>query len=493
MRWTTPDDLNRDVPAPPERPLLDDATHAELLDAYLNPDIPPRELAEMFALSLPQLAAWAASPEARRDLDALTQITHQRAADLAPAQRARAAHTLAAIASTAPGCTLTPTECRANETARKAASALLAPLSRAPRERAGAPAPSSTTPPPTSRATDLPICHPSKTKHGPERSRPGPSSNLSVARAEAHASGLPAAAAATTTTAVAAAATAAATTTVLAGLGLVDRQVTPADVLPVDRLDRGVRLRGVHHLHEPEPARAPGLPVKHEARRRNLAVLREQLLELGLGRVERQVADIDLLHNSIPSALPVSVNRCLNSGNEQASGELGINIRDRTRPPEAPNPRPGLAPTRPYAPLMEPQPDLTPKLAAQAFVHALDVEDFTAAQSLLDPDCVYQFRGKQTRTANAIIDSYRAAADWARASFDSIRYESDLIQESPTRFRVRYADLTDHAGQSHRHECEQVFTFNSKGRIDTIEHVDLPGERERLDAFLESVGVSRRA
>ncbi len=128
---------------------------------------------------------------------------------------------------------------------------------------------------------------------------------------------------------------------------------------------------------------------------------------------------------------------------------------------------------------------------ARAFVHALDHEDFAAAEPLLAPDCVYTIRSETIQSATEIIASYRAAAEWARTSFDRIRYESQLTQESPSRFRVRYIDLTDHRGLTHRHECEQVFTFNNANQIDTIEHIDLPGERERLDTFLDRVGVTR--
>ena len=128
---------------------------------------------------------------------------------------------------------------------------------------------------------------------------------------------------------------------------------------------------------------------------------------------------------------------------------------------------------------------------AAGFVRALDTEEFDRVEGFLAPGCVYQFRGKTSRGAGKIVDSYRAAAAWASASFDRIRYESSLTREAPGRFRVRFVDLTDHAGHAHRHECEQVFTINADGQIDRIEHVDLPGERERLDVFLERVGVRR--
>jgi len=130
---------------------------------------------------------------------------------------------------------------------------------------------------------------------------------------------------------------------------------------------------------------------------------------------------------------------------------------------------------------------------AEAFVRALDTEDFDATEAILAPSCVYQFRGAETLGGAKIVASYRAAAEWASESFDRIRYESSLQQETPTRFRVRFIDLTEHGGRSHRHECEQVFTVDADGRIDSIEHIDLPGERERLRAFLDGVGVKPRS
>ncbi len=116
-------------PEPETQPRPDDLDHAQLLAHYLDPDIPPRELADIFGLSLPQLAAWADSQRTRADIHAINALQHARAADLAPSQLARARHTLAAIAATAPGARVTALECRANETARRAATKLLTTLS----------------------------------------------------------------------------------------------------------------------------------------------------------------------------------------------------------------------------------------------------------------------------------------------------------------------------------------------------------------------------
>ncbi len=138
------------------------------------------------------------------------------------------------------------------------------------------------------------------------------------------------------------------------------------------------------------------------------------------------------------------------------------------------------------------------------FVSTLDREDFAGTRGVIDPACVYVFRGTEMRGAEAIVGSYAAAAEWARESFDQIRYESAIADEGEDgdgrrRFRVRFVDLTRHKGVDHRHECEQVVFVGSppaggerSGLIERIEHVDLPGERERLLAFLERVGVRPR-
>jgi hypothetical protein len=126
--------------------------------------------------------------------------------------------------------------------------------------------------------------------------------------------GLPAAATtATTAAAVAAAATAAASTeaaaasttaapesaaaaatALLAGTCLIDREVTAIDVLTVKGLDRGAGLIVVLHLDEPEAAGAAGLTIHDQRRGEDLAVGLEELAETGLGRIERQIADVEL-------------------------------------------------------------------------------------------------------------------------------------------------------------------------------------------------------
>jgi hypothetical protein len=122
-----------------------------------------------------------------------------------------------------------------------------------------------------------------------------------------------AAAAATTavataaTTAVAAATaiatTAAAATTEPTGAGLtraslIDGEIPAAEVLAVEGLDCGAALVVVVELDEGETAGPPCLAIHHERGGGDIAVLREELVQLLLGAGERQVTDIKLHSNA---------------------------------------------------------------------------------------------------------------------------------------------------------------------------------------------------
>lgn len=126
---------------------------------------------------------------------------------------------------------------------------------------------------------------------------------------------------------------------------------------------------------------------------------------------------------------------------------------------------------------------------ATAFAQALDEENYDRATSLLAEDCKYHFRGKITTGRDEIIRSYQQAGEWAATSFENIRYESRVTTKDTHTARIRFADITAHNGLHHRHECEQLVHVNDANQITRIEHIDLPGERDRLLAFLAKCGI----
>src|SRR5436190_865536 len=106
------------------------------------------------------------------------------------------------------------------------------------------------------------------------------------------------AAAAATTTAIAAPApaTAAPRSALGLGTGLVDGDCATADFLQVQRLNRGVRLILVGHLHESKSPRPAGHLVHDDRYGRDFAMRLEGLTDVILGRLVRQVAHVDVRH-----------------------------------------------------------------------------------------------------------------------------------------------------------------------------------------------------
>jgi hypothetical protein len=100
----------------------------------------------------------------------------------------------------------------------------------------------------------------------------------------------------TTTTAAAAAeaATAATAAATLARPGLVDGEVATVNVLAVEGRDGRASVLVIRELDETEAAGAAGFTVHDQRRRRDFAVSREQLAQLALGGIERQISYVEL-------------------------------------------------------------------------------------------------------------------------------------------------------------------------------------------------------
>lgn len=116
---------------------------------------------------------------------------------------------------------------------------------------------------------------------------------------------------------------------------------------------------------------------------------------------------------------------------------------------------------------------------------ALDAEDYAAARALLDDGCTYEIRGRQIVGAEAIVASYRANAESGHRQFDEVRFESSVTGVTATEARIDYTDYLRCAGEELVHRCAQRVAVDGRGRVVAITHVDLPGERARLDAFKE--------
>jgi hypothetical protein len=125
------------------------------------------------------------------------------------------------------------------------------------------------------------------------------------------------------------------------------------------------------------------------------------------------------------------------------------------------------------------------------FAAALDRQDYEVAGGLLAPDCTYRVRSKVLVGPDAIIGSYKDSAQWGAAHIDSVEYRSRVEPIADSRFVIRFEDCIQHLGKNLTHATQQLVELNASGKIRQIEHQDLPGEVEALEAFFRAAGIDR--
>ena len=127
----------------------------------------------------------------------------------------------------------------------------------------------------------------------------------------------------------------------------------------------------------------------------------------------------------------------------------------------------------------------------RALATALDADEFAAAAALLADDCRYESPRGPLTGPEPIIESYRAASQWAHEVFDRIEYDSTVTLEHPGRAVITYLDRLIVGPRTHEHRCRQIIEVDTAGRITRIEHQDIPGEPEAAETFLTTCGIKR--
>ena len=125
---------------------------------------------------------------------------------------------------------------------------------------------------------------------------------------------------------------------------------------------------------------------------------------------------------------------------------------------------------------------------ACSFARALDNDDFVAAANVLDAGCRYESPDGVLTGPAAIIASYRSHSDRARATFDEVVYESEVGDADDGEVPIAFVDRIRRGTARHVYRCRQWVHVSSSGKIDSIRHEELDGEREALSRFLESSG-----
>ncbi len=128
---------------------------------------------------------------------------------------------------------------------------------------------------------------------------------------------------------------------------------------------------------------------------------------------------------------------------------------------------------------------------ARSFAAALDRGDWDGVRRLLDPECIYDCRGTTTVGPKAIVGSYAAVDAWVHDTFENVAYQSTIEDRSPTEALITFRDQMSHGAHQLDFRCQQRIEVNASGLLVRIEHIDLPGEREKADRFNDACGVRR--
>ena len=117
------------------------------------------------------------------------------------------------------------------------------------------------------------------------------------------------------------------------------------------------------------------------------------------------------------------------------------------------------------------------------FASSLDAEDYQSARSCLAHNCVYESPNGDL-TGPAIIDSYKVNGESARKRFYSIVYSHEVVPLSGGSYLVTFIDELYSNRGSHVFRCNQRVCV-ADGQIVRIIHEEIPGERDKLNAYTQ--------
>ena len=130
---------------------------------------------------------------------------------------------------------------------------------------------------------------------------------------------------------------------------------------------------------------------------------------------------------------------------------------------------------------------------AERFAKALDADDFTCAEEFLAPDCEYHIDGRLLVGTGQIINSYRNNSEWGQSVLDAVEFGSRVESVADNEVVISFTDRIKKGDLSHVFQCRQLLTIDERRELITrIQHQDVGGEREALQAFFDRCGITRR-
>lgn len=134
----------------------------------------------------------------------------------------------------------------------------------------------------------------------------------------------------------------------------------------------------------------------------------------------------------------------------------------------------------------------SPTEVVERLADALDRDDYVTAASLMADRIEYTIGEQEMSGPEAVIASYRDASQMAQRLFDGVEYGHQVMPTDDTNtFRVSYSDTLTVAGETLTHMAEQRVTVAPGEGVVRIVNIEVPGEREKVDAFMERHGLTR--
>lgn len=128
----------------------------------------------------------------------------------------------------------------------------------------------------------------------------------------------------------------------------------------------------------------------------------------------------------------------------------------------------------------------------EALADALDGDDYVTAASVMSDAVEYTVGDQKLNGPDAVVASYRAASETAHRLFDRVEYGHEVIATDDTNlFRISYSDTLTIGDETIRHMAEQHVSVAPGEGVVGIVNVEIPGEREKVDSFLERHGLTR--
>lgn len=128
----------------------------------------------------------------------------------------------------------------------------------------------------------------------------------------------------------------------------------------------------------------------------------------------------------------------------------------------------------------------------ETLARALDADNYEMAASVLSDQVEYSIGGHVINGPGAVLASYREASEMAHRLFDNVSYNHEVnATDDSLSFRVSYSDELTVSGETLKHMAEQHVTVAADEGVVKIVNVDLPGEREKLDEFMNRHRLAR--